>query len=319
MPKENFIAAGLTEAMKITALLRAVPSGRWAEPREISAAMDRAGVPVSARSLQRALRTLSLSTLFPVEVDDTGNPYRYRWKPGAERITMPSPDAAERVLLALAADFFRQALPPETGKRLAALLIGPKDPLSGRAVFVPGTLPRVPARIPPLALEAAARACEAGTLLRAKVRVGRRTEDALYAVLGFFAEEGSLWAVLLKKGEAAPEAHALARIIEARATSFAAEAPEAFTLRGWIEGRRPAPPLCRLELVLGEGPALRSLRDAPLAKNQKVARLGGKEALFKVSAELPDTPGLDAWLRARRDDFASVLKAPAEAKEPDAF
>jgi hypothetical protein len=125
--------------------------------------------------------------------------------------------------------------------------------------------------------------------------------------------------VLLKKGEAAPEAHALARIIEARATSFAAEAPEAFTLRGWIEGRRPAPPLCRLELVLGEGPALRSLRDAPLAKNQKVARLGGKEALFKVSAELPDTPGLDAWLRARRDDFASVLKAPAEAKEPDAF
>lgn len=296
--------------MKITALLRAVPSGRWADPSEISAAMERAGVPVSARSLQRALRTLSLSALCPVEVDDTGNPYRYRWKPGAERITMPSPDAAERVLLALAADFFRAALPSETGKRLAALLISPKDPLAERAAFLPGALPRMPAKIPAAVLGAAARACEAGTYLKARVRVGRRTEEAAFAVLGFFAEEGSLHAVLLKSG-AEPEAHALARIIEARATAFRAERPEAFSLRGWLARRRPAPPLCRLELTLEDGAALRSLRDAPLGPGQKIAKAEGE--LFRVTVLLPDTPRLDAWLREHREAFRSVLKAPQEA------
>lgn len=310
--KSDRRGAGAAEALKILRLIRLLPSGAKTTTAELADRLARAGTPMSERSLQRTLRALADAPDFPVICDDADRSHRWGWDPRAALLTAPEPSHADAVLLRLAGRLLVQHVP----ERLLSDL-RPQLRLSGSSVLpvcaLPDCLPRSPASVRPEVLEAAAKAYAETRRLKMRYRENRRTLEAAVTVLGLFEAAGALYLVCLPEKDAAPVRIALNRIVDARVTVFAAApAPDAFSLTAYAQAQDVNPnrgELIRLSFLTSAGPLLASLRAQPLSSSQTISP---EKEDFRVTAVVPDSPLLSAWLTLHAGDIRDVCReAPA--------
>lgn len=90
-------------------LLKRIPRQRKIDSRELQLQLKEAGFERDMRTIQRQLE--SLCEHFDIEKDDSSRPYGYRWKEGAQGLSLPGLTEQESLLMILAEQNLRHQLP----------------------------------------------------------------------------------------------------------------------------------------------------------------------------------------------------------------
>lgn len=98
-------------------ILKRIPKSRKITAREIHEQLISSGYTRNIRTIQRQL--VSLAVTFNLEVDDRSKPYGYKWKSYAEGVNLPTMNADEAVLLALAEKHLNNILPEKLTRSLS--------------------------------------------------------------------------------------------------------------------------------------------------------------------------------------------------------
>lgn len=282
----------------------------WATVREIVEGLQAAGYGVEARTVQRDL--LELSEQFPIELNDKGKPYGWRWMKGAH-LGVPGMGVAEAVGLRLLEDALAPLLPPTLLAHLDGLFAQARGTLAAaegnRAAAWPERLRVVPASQPllPPALGAEvqrilALAVQEARQVSARYRPAGEAAAREYRLhpLALILRGAVLYLVARAFDYEDVRLYALHRFEAVEPLDEAATPPDGFDLdqalaqgfAGFTEGGDS------IRLALACEPELAAiLAETPLGADQQLAPLpdGG----VQLTVTLPDTWQLRWWLMSQ--------------------
>ena len=111
------------DAVMLLRLLQCIPQDEWTTIADIEALLaKRTGLRVQRRTLQRYMQTIRAhADVFPIEVDASTKPFRFRWDPKAKGFILPALRAQDALVLRLAEEALRNRLPPAALAGLRAL------------------------------------------------------------------------------------------------------------------------------------------------------------------------------------------------------
>lgn len=167
-------------------LLGLLPTyGSGATASELTAKLEEKGYPTSKRTVERDLT--ELSQVFPLECNDKGRPYGWRWMRGAER-SFPGVELAEALSLTLLEQLLARLLPLSLWRSLQSRLNHAREKLealsernkaarwSDKVQYVSPTLPLIPPKIDEDVLESVQRALIEDRQLEIQYRSGGTDE-----------------------------------------------------------------------------------------------------------------------------------------------
>ena len=112
-PKRAKPSVMFEDAVLLLKILQLIPQRRWTTIAEIAEQLEAQGTPLKRRSLQRYLQTIrSHPEIFPISVDVTEKPYRFRWDLRSKGLHLPVLSVQDTLLLRLAEEHLRYQLPP---------------------------------------------------------------------------------------------------------------------------------------------------------------------------------------------------------------
>lgn len=168
-------------------LLRLLPTySAWATASALTAKLDENGYPTSKRTVERDLA--DLSQVFPIECNDKGRPYGWRWRRGAE-LSFPGVELAEALSLTLVEQFLARMLPLSLWRSFQPRLAHAQEKLEAlrgrnkaarwaeKVRYVSPTLPLLPPKIDENVLEGVQQALINDRQLEVQYR-GAGTEQA---------------------------------------------------------------------------------------------------------------------------------------------
>lgn len=149
-------------------LLRLLPNySSWATASELTAKLAGDGYTTSKRTVERDLA--DLSQVFPIERNDKGRPYGWRWRRGVE-LRVPGVELAEALSLTLVEQFLARMLPLSLWRSFQPRLDHAREKLEAlgernktarwveKIHYVSPTLPLIPPKIDEDVLECVQRA-----------------------------------------------------------------------------------------------------------------------------------------------------------------
>lgn len=306
-------------------ILRRIPRTRKVTASELHAQLVAADFDRNLRTVQRHLDALAEG--FDIECDDRSKPYGYRWRKGAQTLSLPGLNEQESLLLALAAEHLRNLLPTRITDSLKAFFeearsnLGPmsKAPKErewlSKVRVVATTQPLLPPAIAPGVFEHVSNALYGNCWLHVTYRnaAGKSTKAEVMP-LGIAQQGPRLYLVGRFRGFNDDRTLAVHRITHAQASTLTFERPKDFELRRFDDEGR---------FAFGEGKKVRlrfriekiaglHLLETPLSEDQRVKVLGDH---FEITATVIDSEQLTWWLRSFGDAVQPISKRTVRASE----
>ena len=274
------------------------------------------------RTIQRLLETLSDPDFeaCDIERDESSKPYRYRWKPDARGLSLPSLSPQESLMLTLAEQQLGSLLPARLMKSMEGFFSQARGQLDDaknghlerqwldKVRVVSTSQPQLPPKITAGVFEQVSNALFANQLLDVtyKNAAGKKTM-ARVMPLGLAQQGPRMYLVCRYEGYDNERSLALHRISKAEATTFTFERPSEFNLKqfdddgrfGYGNGSK-----VKLSFRIKKSAGLHVV-ECPLSADQVVVEL---DDVYEITATVVDSDMLEWWLRGFGDDVSGVCK-----------
>ncbi len=292
--------ATIARQWQLLSLLPARGSGKSASALWSELALH--GYDVSKRQVERDLR--ELSTIFPLQCNDAGMPYGWRWADGAER-GLPGMDTPEALSLAMAHQTIAPLLPASMLDLLRPRFLMAERMLAelGQSNQLASWKNKIHSAPVQLSLMApnndpeVVRAVHEALLGEEQVDIGYRqatgsTRTLRLHPLGLIQRGPVSYLLATAWDYEDPRLYALHRMESAQRTHEPALIPQGFSLQAWLVagGAQFGDDLAPMEVQLRcDGSLLAILQETPLAENQAI--INGV-----VTATLPNSWELQWWI-----------------------
>ncbi len=316
----------LDSALLMLDIMRDIPRRQFTTSSIIQQQLENKGHRVSLRTVQRYLDIISQR--FPIECDQRGKPFGYRWMQGAVGLSIPYLSPAESLVLLLAQRELVPLMPASILQSVNPLLSGAAmqlqyapDPERQRRWLrkvrrIPDSLPLLAPRLDENVLEDISNALHDEYMLQLRYQNARgEIKEATVMPLGLAQQGSRLYLVARFEGYDNQRILALPRILEARATSQRFEYPKDFDLAeyeddghfGIRSGQRIRLRFC-IDPIIGQ-----HLTESPLSEDQQVKHT---EQGLVVEATLNETELLHRWLRGWGEALRWFKIEPKECLQP---
>lgn len=305
-------------------ILKRLPAkGPGVTARELAEWLADEGFPTAKRTVERDL--VELSRLFPLDCNDKGTPYGWRWMEG-EGPDLPGLSVADAVSLRLVEDLLRPLLPssildalePRFRQARRKLKVSESESRNARwsekVQYVPPALPLVPPRIAAGVLEAVQEALLAGRQLEIDYQRRVADEPARMTLhpLGLVQRGPVTYLVATAFDYTDVRIYAVHRIHWAGTTSDPVRRSEGFTLESYVsEGALQfgvEAPIALEAWVSDE--TSRILQETPLGAGQTLEPASGGGCHLSVT--LKNSWQLRWWILSQGENI--VVKMPASLR-----
>ncbi len=304
-------------------MLRHVPRyPRKIAPQALADRLEEEGFPVSVRTVQRDLQSLSLQ--FGLDCDRRSTPYGWYWLADSQVKDIPALSPSAALTFKLAERFLSPLLPPSVMAHIrphldrAGQILDEHDqsPMAtwpGRVHFLPHGMPLRPADVLPEVLEAVYDALLRGRRLKARYRP-RDGDPRSYEIdpLGLVIRPRLLYLVCTLRDHAEIRQLALHRFEGTEPLDAPRTVPDGFCLAEYVDdgafqwaiGTTGGP--IRLTALFSTH-AAHHLRETPLSEDQTEQEQGNDQV--KVSATVIDSQRLRWWLLGFGDQVEVIEPA----------
>lgn len=325
-----------TTLLRQWTMLRMIPRHpRKITVSDLAARLEQQGFPVTERTVQRDLQTLS-GELFALTVDDRSRPYGWQWARDAEAMDIPGMEPQTALAFKLAGRFLSPLLAPSTldslephfrqAERVLRSVGGSPRAWPDKVRTVTRGQSLIPPRVDPEVLMVAYDALFEGRRFAGRYRRRYDGEMREYVVnpLGLVFRDGVIYLIASLFDYDDVVQLALHRMLRAESLEETARRPEGFDLDGYLRSGG-------LDYRVGESLRLRlqvslevafHLEETPLAEDQRLSRR--EDGAAEVRATVRDTLQLRWWLlglgsnvevlgpEALRAEVALALRKAAE-------
>jgi len=298
---------------------------------EIAQRLVHEGHPVSKRSVERDLQTLS--ALFPIESDERSKPYGWSWQRDAPSFNLPGMSSLQAVVLLTAQSHLQGLLPANQLAELQPLFHQARRTLSATPAFdgqaswpdKVATAPTSQALLPPTIendlLVTVHEALYLGRQLQVEYLGRGRSEPKHYTVhpLGLIQRGPVSYLAVRINDNSDVRLLAVHRIRQASQLEAKSVAPKGFKIASMVPevaagfGRGET---IRLVMRMAEQSAIH-LWETPLSTDQTISAIDEK-GFVQVKATVEDTRQLYWWLLGF-GDYVKVLKPLRLAREIQAM
>lgn len=293
-------------------ILSRLSTGKWMGTRELQEVLEREGIEISLRTIQRDLN--QIAQRFPIESNKTV-PQGWRWRSDAPIQSLPHMTSSQAVTFMMVEEHLKHLLPPSLIDEMNPWFDLARRSLStqnnvrqwiNRVRIVPASQPV----IPPLVEKHAQQAIYEGLLQDKQIECvyrarGYQGEEKTYILnpLGLVQKGAIIYLICTRHDKTEVQTFALHRFRSATVLDLRALHPVKFDIDEYIDSgalgfrvdfSRPTKNV-ELKLVMHEDDA-QYFTESQLSKEQKVEQLN--EELYQVSAVVPFTSQLVWWLRS---------------------
>lgn len=293
-------------------ILSRLSTGKWMGTRELQETLEREGIEISLRTIQRDLN--QISQRFPIESNKTV-PQGWRWRSDAPIQSLPHMTSSQAVTFMMVEEHLKHLLPPSLIEEMNPWFDLARRSLStqnnvrqwiNRVRIVPANQPL----IPPIVEKAAQQAIYEGLLQDKQIECVYRArgplgEDRNYTLnpLALVQKGSIIYLICTRHDKTEVQTFALHRFKSANVLDTRALHPVNFDIDAYIDSGalgfrvdfNKATEMVDLELIMNEADAL-YFTESQLSKQQTITQIS--EELFKVSASVPFTSQLVWWLRS---------------------
>ena len=301
-------------------LLRRIPKRGTITAPELRQQLRDAGFERELRTIQRLLQTLS--EFYDIERDDSGKPFRYRWKEAAKGLSMPGLSTQESLLLTLAEQQLSSLLPAKLMKSMQGFFSQARSQLGEKGSaqrerewldkvrVVSTSQPLLPPKVDADVFQQVSDALYGNQWLDVDYKNAegdRKTSRVM--PLGLAQQGPRMYLVCRYEGYDNERCLALHRFISARASTLTFERPKEFDLKqfddagrfGYGDGMK-----IRLSFRIEKAAGLHVV-ECPLSVDQQVVEL---DDAYEITATVVDSAMLDWWLRGFGDAVCEVKRRP---------
>ncbi|WP_445115748.1 helix-turn-helix transcriptional regulator [Acinetobacter sp. WZC-1] len=293
-------------------ILSRLSTGKWMGTRELQETLQREGVEISLRTIQRDLN--QIAQRFPIESNKT-IPQGWRWRSDAPIQSLPHMTSSQAVTFMMVEEHLKHLLPPGLVEEMTPWFDLARRSLStqnnvrqwiNRVRIVPATQPL----IPPLVERQAQQAIYEGLLQDKQVEClyrsrGHLAEEKSYILnpLGLVQKGAIIYLVCTRHDKSDVQTFALHRFKSAKVLDTRAMHPVNFDIDSYIDSgalgfrvdfNTPTEHI-ELKLVMNEDDA-QYFTESQLSENQQIEQLNAE--LYQISAVVPFTSQLVWWLRS---------------------
>lgn len=293
-------------------ILSRLSTGKWMGTRELQETLEREGIDISLRTIQRDLN--QISQRFPIESNKTV-PQGWRWRSDAPIQSLPHMTSSQAVTFMMVEEHLKHLLPPSLIEEMNPWFDLARRSLStqnnvrqwiNRVRIVPGNQPL----IPPVVEKFAQQAIYEGLLQDKQIECvyrarGPQGEDRTYILnpLALVQKGSIIYLICTRHDKTEVQTFALHRFKSATVLDTRALHPVNFDIDAYIDSGalgfrvdfdKPTEHV-DLELIMNEADAL-YFTESQLSKEQTIVKIS--DDLYKVSASVPFTSQLVWWLRS---------------------
>lgn len=293
-------------------ILSRLSTGKWMGTRELQETLEREGIEISLRTIQRDLN--QISQRFPIESNKTV-PQGWRWRSDAPIQSLPHMTSSQAVTFMMVEEHLKHLLPPSLIEEMNPWFDLARRSLStqnnvrqwiNRVRIVPANQPL----IPPIVEKAAQQAIYEGLLQDKQIECiyrarGPLGENRNYTLnpLALVQKGAVIYLICTRFDKTEVQTFALHRFKSATVLDSRALHPVDFDIDAYIDSgalgfrvdfNQPTE-IVDLELIMNEADAL-YFTESQLSKEQTIEQIS--DDLFKVSASVPFTSQLVWWLRS---------------------
>ncbi len=293
-------------------ILSRLSTGKWMGTRELQETLEREGIEISLRTIQRDLN--QISQRFPIESNKTV-PQGWRWRSDAPIQSLPHMTSSQAVTFMMVEEHLKHLLPPSLIDEMNPWFDLARRSLStqnnvrqwiNRVRIVPANQPV----IPPVVEKQAQQAIYEGLLQDKQIECiyrarGHLGEEKKYTLnpLGLVQKGAIIYLICTRFDKSEVQTFALHRFKSATVLETRALHPVNFDIDAYIDSgalgfrvdfSKPTETI-ELKLVMNEDDA-QHFTESQLSKDQKIQQLNNE--LFQVSAMVPFTSQLVWWLRS---------------------
>lgn len=320
------------DAVNLLRVLEAIPRDKIVSTQEVARKLMSQGVAISERNVRRYLDTIVENPdVFQIEVIKSTRPYGYKWKNNASCLSWPLTSPGESLLLGIEKARLTATRPPQLIKPIKQFLTPRTQPefeklseknknasWTGKIAVIPDSYPFTAPRITKTVLERVSEGVlyEKRLLVRALVRDSLSGlnvwRDMNVSPLGIVSKGERIYLVCLPKGADKPIRIALNRILRAYLWHDDESRPD-FNLSEYAEvemSHAKASRFISFSFTTDDAELVEELKESPFNGSQKMRVL--RPGVFLVTAELNDSPLLDAWLGLHQAKILQQSKMPAK-------
>lgn len=293
-------------------ILSRLSTGKWMGTRELQEILQREGIDISLRTIQRDLN--QIAQRFPIESNKTV-PQGWRWRADAPLQSLPHMTSSQAVTFMMVEEHLKHLLPPSLIEEMTPWFDLARRSLStqnnvrqwiNRVRIVPATQPL----IPPVVDRQAQQTIYEGLLQDKQIECiyrarGHLAEEKTYILnpLGLVQKGAIIYLICTRHDKTDVQTFALHRFKAATVLDSRALHPVDFDIDAYIESgalgfrvdySKPTETI-QLKLVMSEGTA-QSFYESQLSKDQTITPL--EEHIVEISATVPFTSQLVWWLRS---------------------
>ena len=293
-------------------ILSRLSTGKWMGTRELQETLEREGIEISLRTIQRDLN--QISQRFPIESNKTV-PQGWRWRSDAPIQSLPHMTSSQAVTFMMVEEHLKHLLPPSLIEEMNPWFDLARRSLStqnnvrqwiNRVRIVPANQPL----IPPVVEKYAQQAIYEGLLQDKQIECiyrprGPLGEDRTYILnpLALVQKGSIIYLICTRHDKTEVQTFALHRFKSATVLETRALHPVNFDIDAYIDSgalgfrvdfNKPTENV-DLEIIMNEADAL-YFTESQLSKEQTIVKIS--DDLYKISATVPFTSQLVWWLRS---------------------
>ncbi len=293
-------------------ILSRLSTGKWLGTRELQESLEREGIDISLRTIQRDLN--QISQRFPIESNKTV-PQGWRWRADAPIQSLPHMTSSQAVTFMMVEEHLKHLLPPSLIDEMNPWFDLARRSLStqnnvrqwiNRVRIVPASQPV----IPPVVERQAQQAIYEGLLQDKQIECtyrarGHQGEEKSYTLnpLGLVQKGAIIYLICTRFDKSEVQTFALHRFKSASVLEARALHPVNFDIDSYIDSgalgfrvdfSKPTKNI-ELKLVMHEDDAL-YFTESQLSTTQKIEQLNPE--LYQITAQVPFTSQLVWWLRS---------------------
>lgn len=315
-------------------ILSRLSTGKWMGTRELQEILQREGIDISLRTIQRDLNQISLR--FPIESSKTV-PQGWRWRSDAPIQSLPHMTSSQAVTFMMVEEHLKHLLPPSLIEEMNPWFDLARRSLStqnnvrqwiNRVRIVPATQPL----IPPIVEKSAQQAIYEGLLQDKQLeciyqRRSHLSEEKTYVLnpLALVQKGAIIYLICTRHDKTDIQTFALHRFKAATVLTSRAMHPVNFDIDAYIDSgalgfrvdyNKPTENI-QLKLTMSEQDA-HYFDESQLGKDQTIEKI--EDGLAQITATVPFTSQLVWWLRGfghkiQRIEPIEVFHAVREIKD----
>ena len=290
-------------------ILSHLSSNKWMGTRELMELLQRQGVQISLRTIQRDLN--QIAQRFPIE-SNKEVPQGWRWRADAPLQSLPHMTSSQAVTFMMVEEHLKHLLPPSLIEEMNPWFDLAKRSLSeqshmrqwvNRVRIVPATQPLIPPTVDRLAQQTIYEALLQDRQIECIYQARSTHEEKSYLLnpLGLVQKGAIIYLVCTRQDKTDIQTFALHRFKSAKLLKSKTIHPHQFELDDYIESgalgfrvdyAQPTEQI-QLKLTLSDS-EIQFFEESQLSKDQQIIKLA--EGLYQVQATVPFTSQLVWWL-----------------------